>query len=112
VIFSNGELFTSRTCDSSADLVGTVIREEIKDQKLSFTDIAKTVGERWQSLSSEEKKAFEQRAAGVKEDYNTKLAEYKLTDSYTEYQRYLDDFKAKNSASCGKTSFLCPVSAD
>ncbi|KAH6700627.1 hypothetical protein BKA61DRAFT_681735 [Leptodontidium sp. MPI-SDFR-AT-0119] len=53
------------------------IREELKGRNLSFTEIAKLV---------------------AKERYNNELAEYKKTDSYKEYLRYLAEFKARHSA--------------
>jgi len=72
------------------------IREILKDHHLSFTDIAKRVGERWQALSPDEKEPFETQAAAAKEKYNTELAGYKTTESYKEHVRYLADFKGKN----------------
>ncbi|KAI9834871.1 MAG: hypothetical protein M1819_002779 [Sarea resinae] len=74
------------------------IREELKGEELSFTDIAKRVGERWQVLTPEEREPFERQAAAAKDRYNAELAEYKETDSYREYAQYLADFKAKQVA--------------
>ena len=73
------------------------VREELRPQKLSFTEIAKTVGERWQELPSEEKEQYESQASTLKEAYNAELARYKRTPQYKEYMRYLADFKAKNT---------------
>ncbi|KAL2054701.1 hypothetical protein ABVK25_005005 [Lepraria finkii] len=73
------------------------IREELKPQNLSFTAIAKRVGERWQELSAGEKEPYESEASTAKEKYHTEMAEYKTTRSYREYQQYLGEFKAKNS---------------
>ena len=75
------------------------IREELKPQNLSFTDIAKRVGERWQILPIEEKDAFESEAGCAKEKYNAEMARYKRTAKYREYTQYLADFKLKNGAS-------------
>lgn len=74
------------------------IREEVRGQNLSFTDIAKLVGDRWQKLSPEGKEPFESKANDAKEKYNIELAQYKKTDSYKEYTRYIADFKAKHSS--------------
>jgi hypothetical protein len=41
----------------------TEIRDELKDLNLSFTEIAKRVGERWQQLNPEGKEPFESQAA-------------------------------------------------
>ena len=68
---------------------------------MSFTAIAKRVGELWQDLPAEEKEAYESEASSAKERYHTEMAEYKTTKSYREYQQYLADFKAKNSSTSG-----------
>jgi hypothetical protein len=73
----------------------TEIRDELKDLNLSFTEIAKRVGERWQQLNPEGKEPFESQAALNKEKYNQAMARYKRTSSYRDYQEYLADFKAK-----------------
>lgn len=73
------------------------MREELKGRNLSFTEIAKLVGENWQNLSPAEKEPYEQQAFSAKEKYNNELTEYKRTDSYKEYSLYLADFKARHS---------------
>ena len=75
----------------------TEIREELKGQDLSFTEIAKLVGERWQVLDPGVREAFEKQAASAKEKYYAQMAEYKKTTQYQEYQQYLADFKAKHA---------------
>lgn len=72
------------------------MREDLKGQNLTFTEIAKLVGENWQGLTHEEKEPFERRAQTAKEKYIHDLAEYKKTDAYKEYLEYLQDFKAKH----------------
>ncbi|SLM36938.1 Sterile alpha motif/pointed domain [Lasallia pustulata] len=74
-------------------------REDLKPRNLSFTEIAKRVGEYWQVLIPDEKEPYETQAARAKERYNAELAKYKRTDSYREYCQYLADFKAKHSTS-------------
>ncbi|MCJ1478007.1 hypothetical protein MMC13_006682 [Lambiella insularis] len=71
-------------------------REDLKPQSLSFTSIAKLVGERWQALATEEKEPFESHATSLKEKYNAELAKYRRTGNYKDYIEYLADFKAKN----------------
>jgi hypothetical protein len=73
------------------------MREELKGRNLSFTEIAKLVGENWQNLSSSEKEPYEQQAFADKERYTTELTEYKKTELYKEYSQYLADFKARHS---------------
>ena len=74
----------------------TEVREEMQHQKLSFSEIAKTVGQKWQVLAPEEKESFERKATTIKDNYTTLVAQYKQTESYKEYDRYLADFKVKN----------------
>lgn len=77
------------------------IREELKPENLSFTAIAKKVGQRWQDLPIEEKEPYETEASDAKEKYHADMAEYKTTKSCIDYQQYLADFKAKNSSLLG-----------
>lgn len=77
-------------------LFSNKIREEVKNDNLSFTEIAKLVGDRWQKLDPTQKEPFESHAASLKEQYNIKLSAYRKTDSYKEYSQYLADFKAKH----------------
>lgn len=72
-------------------------REQLKGKNLSFTEIAKLVGEKWQNLSPCEKELYEKQAFTAKERYNNELAEYKKTNRYQEYARYLSEFKARQS---------------
>ena len=72
------------------------MREQLKEQELSFTELAKIVGEKWQVLRAEEREQYEQRAAASKERYQAEMAAYKKTELYAQYQDYLLDFKAKN----------------
>ncbi|KAF2684839.1 hypothetical protein K458DRAFT_301407 [Lentithecium fluviatile CBS 122367] len=74
------------------------VRETLKGQDLSFTEIAKVVGERWQVLPAEAREACERQANAAKEKYYAELAEYKKTVQYDAYQKYLEEFKAKHAA--------------
>lgn len=73
------------------------MREELKGRNLTFTEIAKLVGENWQSLSQAEKEPFESQAQAIKDRYHADLAEYKKTTDFKKYCAYLQDFKAKHS---------------
>lgn len=75
------------------------IREDVRGQNMSFTDIAKLVGDRWQKLAPAEKEPYEAQATKAKETYNAELAEYKKTDLYRDYMQYLAEFKAKHGGS-------------
>jgi hypothetical protein len=74
------------------------VRETLKGQEFSFTEIAKVVGERWQVLPADEREACERQANSAKEKYYAQLTEYKKTPQYEAYQKYLEDFKAKHAA--------------
>ncbi|ETN38820.1 uncharacterized protein HMPREF1541_06859 [Cyphellophora europaea CBS 101466] len=74
------------------------VREEIKDRNLSFTQIAKLVGDRWQKLEAKGKEPYESQANAAKERFNIQLSAYKKTDAYKDYMQYLVDFKAKHGA--------------
>lgn len=71
----------------------------MRGENLSFTEIAKRVGDRWQKLSAAEKEPFESQANAAKEKFNAEHAQYKKTDAYKEYTQYVADFKAKHSVS-------------
>ncbi|KIW83074.1 hypothetical protein Z517_02317 [Fonsecaea pedrosoi CBS 271.37] len=72
------------------------VREEVKDQNLSFTQIAKLVGDRWQKLDPTGKEPFEAQANAAKEKYNILLSAYRKTDEYRDYMAYLSEFKARH----------------
>lgn len=73
------------------------IRKKYKVKSLSFTEIAKLVGESWQNLLISEKKPYELQALAAKTRYSNELAEHKKTDSYREYMRYLAEFKTRQT---------------
>lgn len=87
------------------------VRETLKGQDLSFADIAKIVGERWQVLSPASREACDKQATTAKEKYYQELAEYKKTPHYAQYQIYLSEFKAKyNSNSTGREGMFILLS--
>lgn len=73
----------------------TGIRDRLKGQGLSFTEIAKVVGERWQDPDPEERSQCEREAQQIKDIYYQRLADYKKTPEHAEYSEYLADFKLK-----------------
>ncbi|KAF2200741.1 hypothetical protein GQ43DRAFT_472412 [Delitschia confertaspora ATCC 74209] len=73
------------------------VRESLKGQALSFTEMAKIVGEKWQVLPAPEKEACERQANAAKEKYYSEMAEYKRTPQFETYQKYLEEFKAKHA---------------
>ena len=71
------------------------VREDLKGDMLSFTEIDKLVGKKWQNLTLGEREPFEQQGFAAKETFRNELAEYRLTKSYKTYSEYLLDFTAK-----------------
>ncbi|KFZ23258.1 hypothetical protein V502_02262 [Pseudogymnoascus sp. VKM F-4520 (FW-2644)] len=71
------------------------MREDLKGKSLSFTEIAKLVGKKWQYLTPSEKETYEQQGFAAKEKFMVELVEYNETKSYKTYSEYLLDFKAK-----------------
>ncbi|PFH59477.1 hypothetical protein XA68_12264 [Ophiocordyceps unilateralis] len=78
-------------------LFSNKMREDLKSHNLTFTEIAKLVGENWQSLPPAEKESYESQANTAKEKYHTSLASYKKTAEYRKYLQYLHDFKEKQA---------------
>lgn len=83
------------------------MREDLKGQNLTFTEIAKLVGENWQGLTQAEKEPYEREAQAAKEKYNRDLAEYKKTPDYKKYLQYLQEFKAKHASQPQGESVWC-----
>ncbi|KAI0842902.1 hypothetical protein F5Y06DRAFT_76125 [Hypoxylon sp. FL0890] len=79
-------------------LFSNKMREDLKGQNLTFTEIAKLVGENWQNLTRDEKEPFERQAHEAKERYNRELADYKKTDEYRKYCDYLHEFRKRQAA--------------
>ncbi|RYP59891.1 hypothetical protein DL769_008356 [Monosporascus sp. CRB-8-3] len=79
-------------------LFSNKMREDLKGRNLTFTEIAKLVGENWQNLTRSEKEPFERQAQEAKEKYNRDLAEYKKTENYRKYNEYLQEFRTKQAA--------------
>ncbi|KAI1094990.1 hypothetical protein F5B19DRAFT_489885 [Rostrohypoxylon terebratum] len=78
-------------------LFSNKMREDLKGQNLTFTEIAKLVGENWQNLTREEKDPFERQAHEAKEKYNRELADYKKTHEYRQYCDYLHEFRKRQA---------------
>ncbi|CAD0083737.1 unnamed protein product, partial [Aureobasidium vineae] len=87
-------IFSNRSCRPG---LCTTIRDQLKGRELSFTEIAKLVGERWQELQAHEKEPCEREAQTLKDKYYSELKKYKKTPQYKQYQDYLVEFKAKHS---------------
>jgi hypothetical protein len=72
---------------------------------LSFVAIARVVGQRWQELPIEKKRAWESNAARAMQKFEVQMDEYKKTENWRKYQHYLAEFRAQQqTASKGKRS--------
>lgn len=71
------------------------MREDLKGESLSFAEITKLVGKKWQYLTPSEKELYTQQSSVAKETSRTEVAEYRLTKNYKTYSDYLLDFQAK-----------------
>lgn len=74
-------------------------RMKLKDQKLSFAELAKTVGDQWKNMSPGEKQGYERKAMMAKDEYSAALENYRQTDEHKRYQEYLKDFKKRQEDS-------------
>ncbi|KAF5027671.1 hypothetical protein F66182_232 [Fusarium sp. NRRL 66182] len=94
-------------------LFSNKMREDLRSQNLTFTEIAKLVGENWQNLNPSEKESYESQANADKEKYHRDLMEYKKTADYRKYMQYLHDFKEKQAkrtqADTSKRAKLDPI---
>lgn len=79
-------------------LFSKAVREDLKSQRLSFTDISKEVGERWQRLSPAERHGWKRRSAVPREQYKNDLVKYQQSDHHRNYQQYLSEFTSAQAA--------------
>ncbi|KAL1638337.1 hypothetical protein SLS56_000145 [Neofusicoccum ribis] len=85
------------------------LRTDPAISSLSFVDIAREVGRRWQALPPEQKHTWECQAARDMQEYEAQMDEYKTTENYRRYQNYLkafrqDQFQGTRSRSTPKSS--------
>ncbi|UKZ77434.1 hypothetical protein TrVFT333_005155 [Trichoderma virens FT-333] len=79
-------------------LFSNKLRETLKgDRSLSFTEIAKLVGEHWQSLPLSEREVYEAQARASKDRYYREITIYKQTEEFRRYNLYLDEFNEKQA---------------
>jgi hypothetical protein len=73
-------------------------RAKLKDRNLSFSELAKIVGDQWKNLNNVDRQRYERMAMRAKDEYLAALERYRQTPQYHHYQEYLNDFKAKQNA--------------
>jgi len=69
------------------------LRSDSSIASLSFVDIAREVGKRWQTLDPTIKQEWENRAAQAMQAYEDQMDAYRLTKQHQDYQEYLETFK-------------------
>lgn len=69
------------------------LRTDPQISSLSFVEIAREVGRRWQALPPDQKHAWECQAARDMQEYEAQMDEYKTTENYRRYQHYLKSFR-------------------
>lgn len=75
-------------------LFSNAVRDELKDQPLSFAEKSRVVGDRWQNLPDASKESWQEMASGPWEKYKADREQYQQTESHREYQAYLAEFNA------------------
>lgn len=73
-------------------------RTELKDRNLSFSELAKIVGDQWKNLNKVDKQNYERMAMRSKDEYLAALERYRQTPEYHRYQEYLNEFKSKQDS--------------
>ncbi|OMH83636.1 Non-histone chromosomal protein 6 [Zancudomyces culisetae] len=68
------------------------LNRKLENQKLSFVSLSKIHSEQWSKLDSTKKKYYDDLAKNAKEDYEKKMAVYKQSKQFKEYQEYLNQF--------------------
>ncbi|PLW20836.1 hypothetical protein PCANC_08244 [Puccinia coronata f. sp. avenae] len=74
-------------------MFSNTVREQLQGQQISFTEIARIVGDRWKKLDPSTKEVFEREAAEQKDRWTRSMLAYKRTREYEQYRRYLQQFK-------------------
>lgn len=82
------------------------MRDGLKGRNLTFTEIAKLVGENWQALTPTEKEPYESRAQLAKDKYISEMNQYKKTAEYQQYMQYLHEFRLKHPSSNPQGEFV------
>ena len=73
-------------------------RERLKDQNLTFIEVSRIVGARWQTLPRTEKDAWKRQASKLLRDYKVALAKYQLSESHQRHKEYVGKFKRAQAA--------------
>lgn len=84
------------------------VREQTKDENYSFSVLAKIVGERWKTLSPEQRDVYETQANEEKRIFEENNERYRRTKEHQDYQRYLAVFRELAASPHGHPERLEP----
>jgi len=87
-------------CNDNREGVMAEIRKkcEAEGRKFEITECGKTLAERYKvQCTEEQKKAYNESSVGLKKDYAEKLAAWKQTEQYAEFQKAKMTFDKKSS---------------
>jgi hypothetical protein len=78
------------------DLYGPEVRTSLDAEDMTFSEISKVVGKRWQVLPLGKQEVYRLQSEASKKIYGAEMAEYKQTLEYEVYQKYAKEFEAKH----------------
>ena len=84
------------------------VRTDPVVSSLSFTEISRAVGMRWQALPREEKYLWDIQAARAMQVYTQAMEQYRKTDAFREHQRYLAEFRRQHEPPSNDDCRLSP----
>jgi hypothetical protein len=87
------------------------LRTDPEVSQLSFVNIAREVGRRWQDLPAEQKRVWESSAARAMQEFEAQMDEYKKTESWRKYQLYLKEFRSQQAQQSQPSSVKRPYAS-
>lgn len=82
------------------------LKAQYPEKKL--TELTTLMAAEWKAMDEATKKTYQDRATADKENYLTKLAEYKKTDKFTQYQAKLSGWKEEQKLTASKNAAKKP----
>lgn len=87
-------------CNDNREIVMSEIRKkcEAESRKFEITEVGKTLAERYKvQCTEEQKKVYNEKSEVLKKDYSEKLAAWKATEQYAEFQKAKAAFEKKST---------------
>lgn len=73
-------------------LFSNAMRDELKENSLSFAEKSKIVGDRWQTMPESVKQRWRQKASEPWDAYKSEQTQYQSSEAHRGYQTYLAEF--------------------